>query len=145
MTVTVAQVTAVVEEQRLNALLTHTRAITGSTVPEIGPCLAWALRMLGYTTASIVDADDDEVAQVADSRIDALLDLVELRMLQSAQTNLTSVTNQTGPVRDDWNDLAKRVGDQVAAKVEAVSAQHGRLLKFPLTANAPQRTVVRAV
>jgi hypothetical protein len=131
---------------RLAALLAQVQALTGDEfTPSYEKAMAWALRALGYPAASVLGATAGEVQAVSDGHVDALLDLVELRMLESIQTNFTAVTVKAGPVQEDYNKLAERLDKIVTEKRANVAARHGQWLAVPLTGNAPKRATLRAV
>lgn len=131
---------------RYAALLTLAQAMSGDEfTPSIEQAVAWSLRALGYPVASLRFATDGELANVADAHLDALLDLTELRMLESIQTGLTAVTVKAGPVQEDYNHLADRLADIVNEKRANVAARHGQWLVVSLTGNAPKRAGLRVV
>lgn len=142
---TVEDVTEIVTN-RYAALLAQAQALSGdSFTPSIEQAIAWALRALGYPTTSLRYAAPADVAAVADGKLDALLDLVELRMLESIQTGFTAVTVKAGPVQEDYNHLADRLAEIVNEKRANVAARHGQWLAVALTGNAPRRATLRAV
>lgn len=141
----VADVTAVVQE-RCGAFLAQANVLTGDAgAPSVNQALAWALRALAYPVDSLRMATDTEVQAVPATLLDAMLDLTELRTLESIQTNLTAVTVKAGPVQEDYNDLASRLGKIVNEKRENAAVRHGQWLAVPLTGNAPKRAGLRAV
>ena len=132
MAITKVAVNSVIDD-RCGAFLSEARRMTNDpTKPSIGQCIGWAVRALGYTTASLTDVTDSDLSAVPDIKADALLDLAELRTLQSIETNLTMVTSTTGPVSDQWNDLSKRLADIIPRKQALIMAQHGIALDKPL-------------
>ena len=136
----------VVVTDRCSQFLAEAAQLTGGeSMPSVDQAIAWALRALGHTPASIRVATEPEVAAVTDGQLDALLDLTELRLLESVQTNLTAVTVKAGPVQEDYNDLAARLATIVNEKRTNAAARHGRWLAVPLTGNAPKRAILRAV
>jgi hypothetical protein len=142
---TLADVTAVVTD-RCGAYLQQAQIETGETgAPSVNQAVAWALRALGYPVASLRMATDAEVLAVGAAQVDALLDLVELRTLESVQTNLTAVKVSAGPVEEDYNHLADRLAKIVNEKRANCAARHGQWLTVPLTGNAPKRASLRAV
>ena len=104
-------------------MLTLVRTLTGNDNPSTQQAIAWAVRRLGSTTASMIEATADEVAAVDND--DALVDLAELRLLDSMYGNLTAVTNQSGPIRDDYNDLARRLETLRKEKRAYIQDVHG--------------------
>jgi hypothetical protein len=141
----VEDVTIVVTD-RCGAFAAEAKLLAGDTgAPSLDQAIAWALRALGYPTGTIRLATNDEVQAVPDAQLDALLDLTELRMLESIQTNLTAVTVKAGPVQEDYNNLSSRLAGIVNEKRANAAVRHGRWLVVPLTGNAPRRASVRAV
>ena len=142
---TVADVQEIVDN-RCAALLALARSIAGDALtPDINQAISWALRVLGYPAASLLTASEAEVQAVANGHLDALLDLVELRVLESIQTGFTAVTVKAGPVQEDYNHLADRLDRVIAEKRGYVAARHGRWLAVPLTGDAPKRAMLRAL
>lgn len=142
---TIADVKAIVED-RCAALLALAREIAGDALtPDVDQAIAWALRALSYPVASLLQAAGGEVQAVAAGHLDALLDLVELRTLESIQTGFTAVTVKAGPVQEDYNHLADRLDEIITEKRVNVAARHGQWLVVPLTGDAPKRATLRAL
>lgn len=136
---TLGEVTAVVDD-RCRALLAEARAATGDPAkPSVAQCIAWALRMLGYTTATILSPVNDEVTAVADAKVDALLDLAELRTLESILTNLNGVDLTTGPVSEDLSDLPDRIQKLIPEKRKAIGLMWGKYLVQPFDPTTDRR------
>jgi len=122
-----------VTKDRLGALLTEAQAATGDpNKPSVEQCVGWAVRMLGYSTASVAMTANSEVTAVSADRVDALLDLAELRTLESIVTNLTQVNLTTGPVTEALSDIAKRAAELAKQKRANVALQWGSYLATPL-------------
>jgi hypothetical protein len=131
---------------RYAALLAQAQALAGDAfTPSSEQAMAWALRALGYPAASLRYVTEAELAAVAADRLDALLDLTELRMLESIQTGFTAVTVKAGPVQEDYNHLADRLDKIVGEKRANVAARHGQWLAVTLTSDAPKRATLRAI
>jgi hypothetical protein len=125
---------------RCGAVLAEARTATGDpTKPSVYQCIGWGVRMLGYTTASILVPTNAEVVAVADAKLDALLDLAELRTLESILTNLNGVDLTTGPVSEDLSDLPDRVAKIAEAKRKQIATTWGRYLANPLDPTADRR------
>lgn len=136
---TLSDVTAVVED-RIGSLLAEARAATGDpTKPSVSACIGWAVRMLGYPTASILAPEDAEVQAVPAAKVDALLDLTELRTLESILTNLNGVDLTTGPVSERLSQLPVRLADLIAKKRQTVALQWGHYLEDPLDPTTDKR------
>lgn len=118
--------------RRLGALLSEAQmTVEAGPNPHLSDPLAWALRALGYG-AGVTDATDDDLVQVVGAHVDALLDLAELRALQSVAGNLTAVDVTVGPLSERRGALAERVAKLVADRREAVAARWGGILAQPL-------------
>jgi hypothetical protein len=141
MALTISSVEAVLA-QRLSALVTLSAIST--TVIYDDP-IAWALRRLGYTTAAVGNATDGEVGVVTGGAVDALLDLAELRTLETLQQQIQRVTTKAGPVQENWNDLREALKVLVPEKRKAVSAMHGHLLAYPLDATDKRAVQIAAL
>lgn len=136
---TLANITDVVED-RLGALLSEARTATGdSSKPSVASCVAWAVRMLGYSTAALLTATDAEVGEVPTAKLDALLDLAELRTLESIQTNLSQVDLTTGPVTERLGQLGTRLADLIPKKRKVVAMQWSKYLAEPLDPETDRR------
>lgn len=94
--------------------------------------IGWALRRLGYAPASLATITDDDLAGLVAGHIDALLDLAELRAIESMITNLDNVSTQTGPVRSEWDNLRKDLLAYWQVRRPLVAAMWGHLLAIPL-------------
>lgn len=130
---TVANVTTVIEE-RCSAYLAKARALSGSAAkPDTAQAIGWAVRILGYSTASVTTVTDGEVGEVAAGAVDALLDLAELRTLESIQTNLTAVDVTAGPLQEGYGALAERLGEIITEKRKIVANRYASLLVTPLS------------
>lgn len=133
-------ITDVIEEleTRFTGYLDKATAVTGKDKsPSVQSCMAWSARQLGISISQLRSVSDTELATI--DRVDAFLDLSELRMLEAIQTNLSDVTTQTGPVREDWNDLSKRIAELIKQKKAGVAVQHGIVLDIGLSSD-PLRT-----
>ncbi len=111
----------------------------------LGDGLAWAMRMLGYTPASYLTVVDGDLDDVASSSVDALLDLAELRTLESIGTMYASVTSKVGPLEERLSDLAGTIQALLVRKRAMVAAMHGHLLVYPLDETADTTVVLRSV
>lgn len=104
----------------------------GGVNPWLTDPLGWALRALGMPPASLVDVDDADLAGITAEYVDALLDLVELRALEAALTNLTDVTVSAGPLSVKPGELPDRLRELVTAKRQTAGALYAHLLAMPL-------------
>lgn len=120
-------------------------ALQDGVNPWLTDPLRWALSMLGYATASFTSVTDDDLAPVADGHVEALLDLCELRMLESIQTNLASVDVTAGPLQEKRSQLATALAEIITERRKIYGARHGHLLDQPLSDEAIRRAVLRAL
>jgi len=98
----------------------------------LSDAIGWALRLLGYETASVTDVTDADLAGVTKQHMDALIDLSELRTLETINQNFTRVTAWAGPVKEDWSSMGERLRRMVADKRQYVSTVHAKYLPAPL-------------
>jgi len=96
---------------RLGPLLTKAgqdgTTVDGTNVNLATP-IGWALRMAGYSTASIASPTTAEVA-LAEDDIDEVLDLAEMRTLEDILGNLDDVDTSVGPRDEKLSQLAAQV------------------------------------
>lgn len=119
--------------RRLGSLLDEADLACASGLnPHLADPIAWALRALGYNVASIVDVTDGDLAAVANAHVDALLDLAELRALESIAGNLTAVDVTVGPVSERRGSLGDRVQKLVDDRRKSAQARWGNVLAQPL-------------
>lgn len=131
-------------ETRVTGYIDKANAITGEgKAISLPSCMAWAGRLLGADLAQLRSVNDDELATV--TQVDAFLDLCELRVLETVQTNLSDVTTQVGPIREDWNDLAKRIGELIAQKRANIAYQYGIFLDGTVAAGQSRTAYLRAI
>lgn len=111
--------------------------LDGATVdgsnPDLADPIGLAVRQLGGTTASIADVADADLATLADSQADALLDVAELRALESCLGNLPDVDVTVGPERESLGQLGTRLEAAIARKRSQVLRDHGIGLAPPDT------------
>lgn len=119
--------------RRLGSLLDEAGlSVEAGPNPHLADPVAWALRALGYSVASIVDVSDSDLAPLATGHVDALLDLAELRTLEAVAGNMTAVDVTVGPVSERRGSLGDRVVKLVESRREAAQARWGGLLVQPL-------------
>lgn len=131
-------------ETRITGYIEKANAITGEgKAVSLPSCMAWACRQLGVDIAQLRSVTDDELSAI--TQVDAFLDLTELRVLESVQTNLSDVTTKVGPVSEDWNDLSKRIADLIAKKRLAIAYQYGIFLDATVAAGQPRTAYMRSI
>ena len=133
-------------DRRLGAFLAEAGMTSSSGVnPWLTDPLRWALSALGVESASMVAVTDDDLAALDAAKVDALLDLTELKALEAVQTNLTSVDVTAGPLQERRGQLGDRLGEMVREKRKICAARYGQWLSMPLTDDAPRRASLRAL
>lgn len=93
---------------------------------DLNDPLGYALRRLGYSVATITAVADADLAAVGTDEYDALLDLAELRALESAwSAALTLVDLAVGPRKEALGQLAQGLEKLLARKRAQVEQDHG--------------------
>lgn len=110
--------------------------------------MLWALRMLGYTPASIVMVSESEITAITADHINAFLDLAELRLLENIRGNLTrvstSLTRELGVV-ESWGQLLTQIQTLIRDRTDKVENMHGSLLVYPLSGGGKRLAALQAV
>lgn len=96
----------------------------GSNADLVDP-IGYALRFLGITPASIAGVEDADLVTVADVQADALLDVSEWRVLQSALSNYTAVDFSVGPRSEKYDQLRAGIEAAIKRKSDYITATHG--------------------
>lgn len=113
-------------------------SLDGTTVDgtnaDLADPLATAVRQLGGTVANRATVTDADLASVA--REEALLDMAELRALESALGNLDVVDVQVGPEREALGQLGTRLETAIARKRAQIQREHGIGLASPFTSGS---------
>lgn len=89
--------------------------ITGSNA-DLNDPLAWALRRVGGSTASVATVTDAELAAVGASSYDDFMDLAEYRTLQNILGNLDLVDITAGPRAEKLSQIARQVREMLKAR-----------------------------
>jgi len=132
--------------KRVGAFMVRAKmSVVGTPNPALADPILWALRMLGYTPASIAAATDGDLASVVATHTDALLDLAELRTLESVLTNIPDVSTTAGPVSQSWGQLRTDLLTLIPRKRANVAAMHEAILQVALDADAPAPVRLRSV
>jgi hypothetical protein len=95
------------------------------TNADLNDPIGWAIRQLGLTVDDITAVDDTDVARVGSSDYDKLLDLAELRALETIQQNLDDVDIEVGPRSEKLDQLAGRVAKALDRKRAQVQRDYG--------------------
>lgn len=94
------------------------------TNTDLADPIAWALRQVGYTTADITNPTTAEVAAASDD-VDEVVDLAELRTLESLLGNLDDVDITLGPRSEHLSQLAKQVETKLKRVAKWVEKTYG--------------------
>lgn len=113
--------------RRVGLLFTEL-SLDGTTVAgsnaDLNDPIGYAIRQCGQTVDDPTVVDDADVARVSDT--DKLLDIAELRALETAHTAAVGmVTIAVGPRREHLSDMATRLEDLVKRKQETNAAVYG--------------------
>lgn len=129
--------------QRTGKYLTAAGLAGGAS--ELVDPVRWALSMLGNEPGSLVEITNDDLVAVTGLYVDALLDLAELRLLETVLGNMTAVTVKAGPVTQNLSDLGKQLLTVIAAKRAAIAKRYGSLLVLPLDETSPKPVTLWAM
>jgi hypothetical protein len=103
--------------------------LDGSTVDgtnaDLNDPIGWAVRQAGYTVTDITAVADADLASVATTNYDELLDLAELRALETILGNLDDVNIKIGPRSEDLSDLARQVEKRLELQRKKVELEYG--------------------
>lgn len=126
MALTRAQVEAVLV-RRLTKFLTQAgmAVTTDGTNADLNDPIGYAVRRMGGTVASIAAVADTDLAVISAADTDQLLDLAELRALQSIETHLVDVDVVTGPVRVSKSQLAAQIAKTIDRKATQIANDYG--------------------
>jgi hypothetical protein len=106
--------------RRLGKLLTEA-GLDGTTLngsnADLADPLGWAVRQCGGSVANIANVADTDLAGIAASDTDKLLDLAEYRTLQSLSTSPVFINIQVGSRREDLSKLADMIDKRLERKL----------------------------
>ena len=126
MTLTRANIEAILV-QRCGAYMTAAGmvvTVAGSNANLNDP-IGYAVRMSGGTVASYVAVADADILTVDSTDYDKLLDIAELRTLDSVATNLDDVDLTVGPRSEKLNQLALNLQAIMERKATRVEKSYG--------------------
>jgi len=110
--------------KRLGALLTAA-GLDGTNHSganaDLNDPLGYAVRKLGGTVVNLVSVDDTDLATVAASKLDALLDVAQLRTMENVSGNYVLVDNKTGPYSQNLSQVKTALQadiDKLRTKIE---------------------------
>jgi hypothetical protein len=92
---------------------------------DLNDPIGYALRKLGYTVASITAVADTDLDDVATDDHDKLLDVAELRTLETILGNLDDVDLRVGPRDEAFNQLADRLEKAIERKRTYLVREYG--------------------
>lgn len=98
--------------------------VSGANADLSDPIRA-ALRQLGYSVASAASVADSDLASVAAADEEQLIDLAELRALESALGNLDTVDITAGPRQERLGQLADQLERLIARKTTFLRQRYG--------------------
>lgn len=131
MTITRVQLDTIII-RRIGSLLTECNmdgeTSDGTNVDLVEP-LRWSLKQSGYDVANILDVADSDLEEISDSLLDQILDLFELRCLESASTKFTSVDEVAGPRERKYSQLGRRLKDLIDDKTKLIESEYGIILR----------------
>ena len=131
---------------RLGGYLSEAGMVVASgSNPNLVDPISWALRMLALAPAALGTVTDADVALATSDKLDALLDLAELRTLESLRTNLIGINATVGPVSEERASIAERLAKWLPMRRAQVAAMHDHLLALPLTPEAEKSIRLRAI
>jgi hypothetical protein len=127
MTLTRAAVEAILI-RRCGRLLTAA-GLDGSTIDgtnaDLNDPIGWAARQCGLSLTSITTVTDDELAALADDDTDKLLDLAELRTLETIAENPDVTTRQADGAQVDLSDVDTKLHRLIERKQARIERLYG--------------------
>lgn len=104
--------------------------LDGTTVDgtnaDLNDPIGYALRKLGYSVSDATAVADADLAGLATDDTDALLDLAEVRALESCLTAILTIVSITvGPRKQEYSDMAKGLQSLIARKQGRIDAEYG--------------------
>lgn len=114
--------------RRCGRLLTAA-GLDGTTISganeDLNDPIGTAIRQLAGHVADLTAVTDSDVSSIDADNLDALLDLAELRSLESALGNLDVVDVSVGPEREALGQLGTRLERAIERKRAHVERDHG--------------------
>lgn len=89
---------------------------------DLNDPIGYALRWAGYSVDDVSSVSNADVAELEDADIDQILDVAELRILQSIQGNYTLVDITNGPESEKFSQtiaVLNARASKLAAHIEA--------------------------
>jgi len=92
---------------------------------DLNASIGWAIRQAGGTVSAPSLVTSDDVGTVAASDYDMLLDLAELRTLESVLANFSAVDKKAGPVELKSSQLAERIERRISQLRSWLASAYG--------------------
>lgn len=113
--------------------------------PDLDDPIAWALRVLGFSTANVETVSDADLSTVGVAYWDAILDLAEVRCLESVAANLSKVSTRVGNLQQQHGELAPRVQKLADTRRRNAAITHQALLTIPIVPGAGSDILLEAL
>jgi hypothetical protein len=97
----------------------------GGTNADLNDPIGWALRQMGVVLTTALTVADVDVELVASADYDQLLDLAELRTLETLLTHPDLVTVRVDDLQKNWSDLGKRIETAITRKRAQMARDYG--------------------
>lgn len=98
--------------------------VTGANA-DLNDPISWALAQMDTPPADITLVTDADLAGVSGEDVYELIDLAELRTLESVSGNLALVDVAVGPRRESLSQLANQVETQIARLQKKIQSMYG--------------------
>jgi hypothetical protein len=92
---------------------------------DLNASIGWAIRQAGGTVSAPSLVTSTDAQTVADADYDLLLDLAELRTLESVLANFSGVDKKAGPVELKSSQLGERIERRIAQLRAWLSSEYG--------------------
>lgn len=103
-------------------------ATANGTNSDLNDAIWFALNRCGYTVMDISSVADSDVSLVDDEDTAALLDIAELRVIETARNSAISLVDITiGPRRESLSQLSAQLEKTIASKRAQILLEHGGL------------------
>jgi hypothetical protein len=113
--------------KRCGALMTAAGLATtyAGANADLNDPIGYAIRKCGGAVASVAAVADSDLAGISADKYDQLLDLAELRTLESIVGNLDDVNITVGPHSEQLADLSARVQKRIETKRAEIQKEYG--------------------
>lgn len=126
MTITRANVESVLVQRAgsFMAAVGMATTVAGSNASLNDP-IGWALRRAGYSVSSLTSVADSDLAGLATTDTDKLLDLAEIRTLENVAGNLTQVDVTMGDRTDKFGQLLAQIEKRIERLRKQIEQDYG--------------------